>query len=421
MMTEESGPWGWASSVEQFLSAPSKRVILALDDHHRRLLGCPAGALQREAWLAEEAAVRSALGACVSTDPTISQRWSVVFEYELPLEGGRRPDVVVLAGGAMAVLEFKSAALPGQADIDQVRAYMRDLADYHEASHGRIIAPVLVMAGAPATFARELEGTVVTSPEQLPAYLLAVADDESADLGPWLDAPYRPLPTLVEAARRLFRDDPPPHVVYALATGIPETVELLGRLVEQAEREGTRVLAFITGVPGSGKTLAGLRLVYERTETLGRATFLSGNKPLVEVLQDALRSRVFVRDLHAFIKTYALNSRSRIPDEHVIVFDEAQRAWDEDYMLHQRRVAASEPELLVQIGERLPRWASLVGLVGEGQEIHSGEDAGLSQWRTAAMPPKASHTWRVHCPPRLQPEFEGLVVETHERRNCSGS
>src|SRR4029079_13255454 len=126
-----------------------------------------------------------------------------------------------------------------------------------------------------------------------------------------------------------------------LSAGIPETVELLGQLAEQAAADGERLLAFITGGRGSGKTLARLRLVYERSFEVGKATFLSGNGPLVEVLQDALKSRAFVRDLHAFIRTYAMNARKRVPEEHVIVFDEAQRAWDQDYMRTKRNVNAS--------------------------------------------------------------------------------
>src|SRR6185295_13078123 len=104
----------------------------------------------------------------------------------------------------------------------------------------------------------------------------------------------------------------------------------------------------------------------------GRGLLLSGNGPLVEVLQHALESRVFVRDLHAFIRTNGVNRRT--PGERVIVFDEAQRAWDRGYMQYKRGIEQSEPELLVEIGERIPNWAVLVGLVGGGQEIFSGEE-----------------------------------------------
>jgi DUF2075 family protein len=355
----------------------------------------------------------TALRDCVKAAPTAAADWSVVFEYELPLEGGRRPDVVVLAGEAVLVIEFKTHALPALADVDQVLGYARDLSDYHAACRGRRVVPMLLLQEAAPGFARQYQDVWLLSPSALARYLHEEAAEGAIVLDDWLNAPYSPLPTLVEAARRIFLHEPLPHVHTAIATGIPETVELLGRLAERASIEGQRVLAFVTGVPGSGKTLVGLRLVYERSGVDGRATFLSGNGPLVTVLQDALKSRVFVRDLHAFIKTYGLSDR-RKPEEHVIVFDEAQRAWDAQYMEVKRGIDASEPALLVRAGERIDGWATLVGLVGEGQEIHSGEEGGLPQWKEAASPPTASLPWRIHCPPRLVPEFEGLDVSSHD-------
>lgn len=355
----------------------------------------------------------SAIRSCVAAHPEIADAWSVAFEFELPLESGRRPDVVVLAGDAVLVIEFKTHALPTAADVDQVRGYGRDLADYHAGCRGLRVVPMLLLQDAAPGFAQMYEGTWLLSPEVLARYLYDKAGEGRIHLDDWLDAPYSPLPTLVEAARRIFLHEPLPHVHTAIAAGIPETVELLGRLAERASVEGQRVLAFVTGVPGAGKTLVGLRLVYERSGPDGRATFLSGNGPLVAVLQDALKSRVFVRDLHAFIKTYGMNERRR-PLEHVIVFDEAQRAWDEQYMTAKRGVHTSEPALLIQVAERIESWTTLVGLVGEGQEIHSGEEAGLPQWRLAASSPAASAKWHIHCPPRLVPEFRGLDVSAHD-------
>jgi hypothetical protein len=106
---------------------------------------------------------------------------------------------------------------------------------------------------------------------------------------------------------------------------------------------------------------------------------------------------VFVRDLHKFILEYGV--KERIPQQNVIVFDEAQRAWDESMMQAKKGVSASEPELLVASGDRVPEWCVLVGLVGDGQEIHSGEEGGLVQWADALS--ASSHRWEVHCPPRL--------------------
>jgi hypothetical protein len=248
----------------------------------------------------------------------------------------------------------------------------------------------------------------------LTAYLLDVDEPGSIDLDAWLNAAYEPLPFLVDAARRIFLHEPLPHVRSALAAGIPETVELLGRLADDAAERSERVLAIVGGVPGAGKTLVGLRFVYERTVQHGRATLLSGNGPLVTVLQDALKSRVFVKDIHAFIRSHALNKAAKPPTEHVIVFDEAQRAWDRDHMRLKREVDASEPDLLIQIGERINSWATVVGLIGDGQEIHVGEEGGIGQWCDAVRPPNAHQPWTVHAPPRVADEFREVGVITHD-------
>jgi hypothetical protein len=413
--------YGWAGSASAFCSLTEAQLLDALEAHHRDLWGTRASTSQKAAWRTEYAVLQDAFRACALALPEVAPDWGVVFEYEMPLEGGRRPDIVVLAGRSLVVLEFKSASLPSQADVDQVAAYARDLVDYHAASHDLVPRPMLVLTGAPPGFARVHDEVVLTAPEGLHHYLFDAYEPGGVNLDTWVHAAYHPLPSLVEAARRIFRHEPLPHVKRALAAGVPETVELLGSLVDAAADTGERLLAFVTGVPGSGKTLVGLRLVYERSSATERATFLSGNGPLVAVLQDALRSRVFVRDLHAFIRTYALRSRPATPDEHVIVFDEAQRAWDRAYMAAKRRIGASEPELLVRIGERIAGWAALVGLVGEGQEIHSGEEGGLEQWREAASPPNAARHWVVHCPPKLAGTFAGMTVRTHERLDLTMS
>src|SRR5205807_1786710 len=109
--------------------------------------------------------------------------------------------------------------------------------------------------------------TLVIGPTHLGKHLVQSMREGSIDLKEWLDAPYTPLPTLVAAARRIFAHEPLPHIRRALAHGLSETVDLLVALANQAETGSSRLLVLVTGVPGSGKTLAGLRLVYERSDT----------------------------------------------------------------------------------------------------------------------------------------------------------
>ena len=194
---------------------------------------------------------------------------------------------------------------------------------------------------------------------------------------------------------------------------------------------------FVTGVPGAGKTLVGLN-VATRRRTLGdaRAVYLSGNGPLVAILQEALtrdelkrvshterkgvvRQRVkpFIQNVHHFrdegIRT------SIAPDDHVVIFDEAQRAWTRaktaDFMKRRKKIAdfdQSEPEFLISYLNRHDQWAVVVCLVGGGQEIHTGE-AGIGEWLEAVRV-RFPH-WRIYVSPNLtdseyaaQPAFERL-------------
>jgi hypothetical protein len=395
--------------VREFLTTPRDVWLEQLGQHLVRLLGKRPSSTQLGAWTDEHTILVETLQACVTVEADAPE-WSIVFEYELPLEGGRRPDVVILANESIIVLEFKSTGAILAADLDQTRAYAQDLAEYHQESHGRRVMPILVLTGAKANAWAEEDGTIVVGPQALARYLVMDHGDGRIDRDMWLVSPYEPLPTLVAAAKRLFQHEPLPHVWTALSAGIPQALDYLLDVCRSSEAAHGRALAFVTGVPGAGKTLVGLRLVYEGSTMEGRATFLSGNGPLVDVLQFVLQSRVFVRDLHKAILDYGKHGKT--PREHIIVFDEAQRAWDREHMNRERSIAASEPELLLRAGERVADWVVLVGLVGEGQEIYAGEEAGIEQWSDAAA--GGTERWSVHCPSKLRGVFAAHDVTTND-------
>jgi hypothetical protein len=275
-------PWAWAGGTDDFVALSDEEWLECLTQHHAALTGERPSESQMAAWRSERDVLATAFAAVGER----AAAWNVVAEYELPFEGGRRPDVVVLAGEAVLVLEFKTSPLVDAAMVDQVAAYGRDLAEYHEATHWRTVEPVLVSTSFSGP-ARKAGAVTVTGPPSLAAVLAKLASAGTIDFGEWLTAPYAPLPTLVEAARRIFQEERLPHVKRAHAARIPETVELAHSLINNAESEGRRRLILITGVPGAGKTLVGLRLVYERAGMKATSTFLSGNGPLVKVLQDA--------------------------------------------------------------------------------------------------------------------------------------
>jgi DUF2075 family protein len=410
--------YGWAGSVQDFVTLDPTSVLESLESHHDSLIGGGGSGSQVEAWRDEIQIMQESLRTCITCN-AVAAVWSIILEYELPMEGGRRPDVVVLAGSTVLVLEFKGGMpKPTVPAIDQVNAYARDLAEYHEVTHQyglgvdeRSVIPVLVLT-AVEVMGVDVGQTIVVGRSDISEWLAQMATEGSISLVDWLNSAYAPLPSLVSAAKRIFEHEDLPHVRRAKSARIPETVELVSALAEQAESTGRRYLVLVTGVPGAGKTLVGLRAVYEHSSDERVATFLSGNGPLVQVLQDALKSRVFVKDLHAYVRNYGINERQ--PTEHVVVFDEAQRAWDSDFMFEKKGINRSEPQLLIGAAQRLPEWSCFVGLVGEGQEIHSGEEGGLGQWAAAISELPDADQWEVHCPAQLVDVFDGIAVRAHD-------
>ena len=158
----------------------------------------------------------------------------------------------------------------------------------------------------------------------------------------------------------------------------------LGEVTERARTCGERHLVLVTGVPGAGKTLVGLQFVHQtyQDEEEANAVLLSGNGPLVQVLQYALKSRAFVQPIRSFFLQHAVRKQTA-PPEHLIVFDEAQRAWDKERMSEKYGVEVTNPQLMFEVAERIPEYAVMLALIGEGQEIHIGEEEGIEQWSDA--------------------------------------
>lgn len=370
------------------------------------------GVSQRTAWDHEVAILHDSLSAIPE-----ARRWGLVMEYELPFEGGRRVDKLALAAENVLALEFKDSSHIKRADLDQVRAYARDLSDYHSACRNRRVEPVLVLAGA-SHLRTDVDGATVVGADELPFALRDLAGHGTPiDIDDWLRGSYAPLPTLIDAARSVFRDEPLPAIRRAEGARIPELLKWLHRLVADAQRNGERHLVLITGVPGAGKTLVGLQFVHEYGEPgEAPAMFLSGNDPLVALLQYVLKSRVFVRPMRSFIQEYGIRAKT-LPTQHVLVFDEAQRAWDLERMRSERNVERCQPEILVDLAAKLPDWAVIIGLVGEGQEIYLGEESGLGQWR-AALDAEAT-PFQVHVPPHLESVFDKRRLEVEPLLNLT--
>src|SRR5690606_33282507 len=220
----------------------------------------------------------------------------------------------------------------------------------------------------------ELAGTVH-------AWWAAGHSTESEPLDPaaWELSPYHPAPTIVDAARMLYDGHDVRELALSGAQNLDATVDAVLDLIRLCKREQRHGIAFITGSPGSGKTLAGLQVVHAPellAESSATGVFLSGNMPLVEVIAAALaqsaaqagRSRrdvdrevkTFIQHAYAFRNEYAESESP--PSEHVVLFDEAQRAWDARQVESwtRGRSSRSEPEILLDVMGRWPDWSVVI-------------------------------------------------------------
>ncbi|MBP0466245.1 DUF2075 domain-containing protein [Roseomonas sp. PWR1] len=370
---------------------------------------------QEAAWHAQVAALRDGLGAAGGAG------WTIALEYEL-LRLEKRIDAVVLTDRAILALEFKqNDASP--AALAEAEDYALDLRDFHAGSRGHPILPVLVTGGVrgfappaqPPLIWQGVSQPVMCGPDGLAAlfgWVQSAAPEAPLDGAAWLAAPYRPVPGIVEAATMLFARHGVAEIAAARAdaTNLRETSAAIARAVDEARRDHAKRVVFVTGIPGAGKTLCGLNAVFGAARQDG-AAFLTGNAPLVAVLREALARdavaqrgaskaqalrevKTAIQNVHRFLEDGA-KPGAGAPPERVIVFDEAQRAWDEAKARRgtQNRpgtLTMSEPAHTLDIMGGHPGWAVVVALIGNGQEINTGE-AGLAEWgRVIAADPRWS-------------------------------
>jgi len=416
----------YSSSVQNFLNVDENNILGHLTRNHEFALED----LQKNAWLAQIRILKNQL----SKYPNAH----IFFEYAIP-RMGKRIDVALILNGGIFALEFKVGErnYPRYA-LDQVLDYALDLKNFHEQSHDKPIIPILI-----ATEAETVESNIQKYEDDVYYPLKAnkgsitqVLDIVTQNLSNsyidphlWEDSIYKPTPTIIEAAQALYRG----HSVKEIsrsdsdAINLSKTSDAISTIIKESKRHNRKSICFITGVPGAGKTLAGLNIANERKEIdeNENTVFLSGNGPLVLVLQEALarnevkdaqlngtrlaknsalsKTKAFIQNIHHF-RDDALRNKNA-PTEKVVVFDEAQRAWTVEqttsFMMRKKGIPdfdMSEPEFLISVMDRHKDWATIICLIGGGQEINIGE-AGLPEW-FSALKEKYPH-WYVYVSNKL--------------------
>lgn len=409
----------YKNSIAKFIAEDNNSILgqLSLNHSNRQLED-----LQKNAWVKQIEILKEQLS---------EFEGKIYFEFAIP-RMGKRVDNIIIINDSIFIVEFKvgDGGFESYAQA-QVLDYTLDLKNFHEGSHSAKLIPVLVATNAESQTV-EVESTinhrtvVKTNKESLKDALKTFIKDSSdyIDYENWESSIYKPTPTIVEAAQALYKG----HNVEEIsrsdsgAINLSKTANCLNRIINDSKENKKKTICFVTGVPGAGKTLAGLNIANERlkADEDEHAVFLSGNGPLVDVLREALardlvknskengepitkenakrETNAFIQNIHHFRDEYLKHNIE--PTEKVVVFDEAQRAWNKkqvsSFMKRKKGIEnfeMSEPEFLIDVMNRHKDWCTIICLIGGGQEINTGE-AGLEEWINSFQ--YKFKDWNVH-------------------------
>jgi len=402
----------YRATVAEFLTLTDEHILARLSVAYANRGFTSQYSDQTLTWERDIKTLRRSLKECVA-GLNSAKSWGLLLEFSIPRKE-LRIDAVLLVGDVIVVLEAKTGNAASEAKR-QLQEYALLLHYFHKASAEHRIVPVIVTSDAseanlddlnqrelfPQLSTFWISRVLRSSWEDLPMFLLAIARTASGQVlaEVWNNSAYFPVPSIMEAAvalksglsiREIAHHEAAEHEI--------ETVrQAIQGYVEEARSKNHHAICFLTGVPGSGKTLVGLSLAHSDANKAEAIHFMSGNGPLVQVLQHLFtresmeqgsfaaqaraEAKTLIENVHVFAKYYTKDNPDA-PSNHAIIFDEAQRAWNRAQNNRKFHRDYSEPEMLLRIMERHADWAVVVALVGGGQEINDGE-AGLEEWGRA--------------------------------------
>lgn len=422
----------YRSHLAEFIAEKPQAIIGRLNIKYAEDGFAQTYLTQARAWADLVPLLQSELRKLVKEVPGAGS-WAVLMEFPL-YRLQRRIDIVVLSTSVIVIEAKVGEGRFLSGDERQVEEYCLDLQDFHEGSRGQSLFPVLWATHALPQESHNVMVTGSVAPVSrvgstgLAHLIAAISNSERPviDAAKWDTSGYQPVPSVIQAATSIFAGHDVRQMAQADASNLREAASHVVNLIACARRTGRRALIFLTGVPGSGKTLAGLQAVHDAIATgeeqQGDIVYLSGNTPLVTVLREALaRSeysrhhgkdqakslhdirravRARIQHVNDFLRQVLHDGTVQMPYEHAIVFDEAQRAWDERQGLKKFSRTASEPALLLEIMGLRRDWCACVCLVGGGQEINSGE-RGVAGWGDAirGLSVEDAKSWVIFGPP----------------------
>lgn len=427
----------YCNSIPGFIKENSNSIVGQLVNHAFEL-----NIEQRDAWNNQIRELQKRLYEC-------EMEGDIIFEYDI-VRLGKRIDVILLIKHMVFSLEFKNGKnIYTAPDAQQAEDYALDIKNFHKESENLYVCPILVATDAPKYNKEQSlgcypDGQIHLQRENIETVIPKVmkltgmyGDDEKIDFDKWFNSPYHPTPTIIAAAVEAYTT----HDISEIANSeagqddIDKCEERIEEIVNYARDNQKKVVCFVTGVPGAGKTLVGLDVVARNLgkEDKGLSTYLSGNGPLVEVLREALKKSVrqkekVTRETNAAINSLIQSSYNFKKDnagkttptvENILIFDEAQRVWNEEKMTKKSGkdpdYAMSESKFLYGVMDRHEDWAVMICLVGLGQDIYDGE-VGINEWFRCAI--EDFPEWEVFYSSLIFGQSEDKDIDKELIENC---
>jgi len=343
-------------------------------------------------------------------------------------------DCLLLGDGVVFVIEFKRSKIQ-RADLDQVVTYAVNLLEFHAVTQqlalpldGLIVIPILTLTEGklaakviwpglgghswPAMARKPLESDAKSLHEAIRLGIENRRSAVSVSLVEWLNSPFCPSSSILDATISLYGN----HDVVAIHEHAAPLAEIeastaeIRTCIDDAIKDEKYHVIFLSGAPGAGKTLVGLDLVMRGTSS-EQSVFVTGNAPLVEVLNKALQTSFkaqgsvasswtptgyhradarFVVSAASFkiVKAHHfLGKRGeahRQEDGRILVFDEAQRTYEKGKVVLGEKLSDHEADLILAVQKNAfpTGGAVVVALVGHNQAINRGEQ-GIVAWLDA--------------------------------------
>ncbi|MFB3166566.1 DNA/RNA helicase domain-containing protein [Neobacillus sp. 179-C4.2 HS] len=346
----------------------------------------------------------------------------LLFEYCLPFTNYRRPDVIMLFEGTVLVLEFKRKDISLAQDVDQLRGYLNFIRRYHDETQKMHfdVRGALILTTSNENFVQSCNGFSLVKGNGLIDFL------EDLSLGNtlhkkrsllWANSAYEPSKNVLKATYNMFMKDDLSMIKNISEHELRNILKALFEIT--VEPHNKKRLIFLTGVPGAGKTLALLHTLYKLNQEGFNAVFLTGNGPLEKVLSYLLTNAStgaegdsLIKGVLAYKKAFFDRynkrpfSKAKIPA--TILFDEAQRAWNEQQM--GSSYGMSEPELILKVQSAAAAqrgYTNVVASIGFGQSIYKGEEDEFETW-VKVIEKQEYFDWEIFAPTTLKGKLSHL-------------